>query len=213
MAVVFAVCLLIPTLAMSWHDGDGNNNNNNYNQNSNTNSNYNNNQNNNVNQNTNTNQNTNFNSNHAVAVGGSVNIENEKQMLNTPLAIPNIIPDLQYGDIKTVTPFITDPRLKQWNGEYIIQVVSKCKAKGYDIIEKTIELVNDANQKEDLTKCRIMVRKYPSTKMWTTGGSMTVGGSGFVGSGGMSGALGILPSYGRMTADDVYDMFILRVVN
>jgi len=154
------------------------------------------------------------NNNQTIAPSQSVVIEApERPLLQTPIVIPNLIPQLSFGEVEVVSPIITDARLREWKGEIIISIVDQEKTTVGKMIKKTVELVNDAGRKEDLTKCRIICLSHPSTKMWSTGGSMTVGGSNTVGTGGMSGAGGLFPSYGRMTADTVIDIVIVRVVN
>ena len=136
----------------------------------------------------------------------------EKPFIQPTIVVPNILPQLSFGETKQIKSIITDTRLKEWNGELIIAVVNQTKTTSSKIIKKTIDLVNESAQKEDLRKCRIISLSHPSTKMWSTGGAISVGGVNNVGSGMMSGASGIFPSYGRMTSDNVIDLIIVRVV-
>lgn len=142
----------------------------------------------------------------------SVVIDTPRPLLGLPSPNANVIPQLSFGEVKMVPPFITDARLLPWNGEIIIAVVSQKTTKVGKVIKTSINLVNEAARKEDLTKCRIIMLAHPSTKMWSTGGSLSAGGANTVGTGGMSGAGGILPTFGRMTADTIIDLLVVRVV-
>ena len=137
----------------------------------------------------------------------------ERPLLPTPVVQGIAIPQLSFGEVKMISPMATDARLKEWNGEVIVSVVVSKKTTAGKVIKKAIDLTEKANQKEDLTKCRVIWMAAPSTKMWSTGGNISVGGANTVGTGGMSGAGGLIPSYGRMTADTIIYMVIVRVVN
>jgi hypothetical protein len=136
----------------------------------------------------------------------------QRPLLGTPVTVPNILPQLEFGESKIVKSIIVDSRLKEWNGEIILDIVIQKNTTVNKVIKKMINLVKDASIKEDLRKCRIITLSSPSTKMWSTGGSMSFGGSAATGTGGMSGALGFLPTWGRMTSNNKIELIIVRVV-
>jgi hypothetical protein len=159
-------------------------------------------------------QGQNQNNDQVIAPSQNVVIEvSPRPLLNPPVLIPNIIPQLSFGEVKMVPPILTDARLKAYNGEMILGIMGQKRTTCGKAIRRTIDLVTDVNQKEDLRKCRIIFLSHPSTKMWSTGGNLSIGGANTVGTGGMSGGTGLFPSYGRMTADTIIDIIIVRVVN
>lgn len=154
------------------------------------------------------------NNNQTIAPSQSIVIEApERPLLQTPIVIPNIIPQLSFGEVKQVASIPVDARLKEWKNEIILNEVASTTTKAKKLFKRTVDIVRDASQKEDLRNCRIITLMHPSTKMWSLGTVVSGGGAGVVGTTGISGMGGVLPSYGRMTADTVVDIIIVRVVN
>lgn len=146
-------------------------------------------------------------------LGQSTVIETPKPYLSLPIAISSPVPQLSFGEVTTIPAFPVDARLRGWAGEIIIGIVEQTKTTVGKMIEQTINLARDASIKEDLRKCRIICLAHPSTKFYSLGGGIAGGGSGILGTTGISGVSSILPTYGRMTADTVIDIIIVRVVN
>lgn len=148
-----------------------------------------------------------------IAPSQNIVIETPRPLLPVPTLPANALPQLSFGEVKGIASIPVDARLRDWNGEIIIDVVSTTTTKAKKLFKKTVNAVRNASTKEDLTKCRIITLSHPSTKMWSTGGNLSMGGAGNVGTSGVSGGGGLLPSFGRMTADTIVDIIIVRVVN
>ncbi|RPI55961.1 MAG: hypothetical protein EHM49_01260 [Deltaproteobacteria bacterium] len=139
-----------------------------------------------------------------------VQIDVEGPRVNLPVSVPNIAPQMTFGKVKQIHSIPVDKRLKDWNGEIILAVVKQTTTTAGNAIKDTIDVVRSANQKEDLTKCRMVTLSHDSTKQWNSGGNVSFGGAT---TGGASGSLALWPTWSRMTADDKLDLIVVRVVD
>lgn len=143
-----------------------------------------------------------------------ITIENPKPFLPAPNAEVNQIPQLSYGSKLPIEIYSSDARVKSLiKGDIIVSVklTKTTKSQGlYDTIIKGIQKLNgDGN---NLNNIRMVVWYKNSVKMWSTGGQISGAGSGVLGTTGIAGIAGIFPSYGRMTADDLYIVQFVQVV-
>ncbi len=143
-----------------------------------------------------------------------IEIENPKQFLSTPGSEVNPIPQLTYGNVKMIDVHTIDARVKVLTkGDIILSVKSTKTTKIQCLYETIIKGIQKLNgEGNNLWNIRIVVWSKNSVRMWSTGGQISGGGSGILGTTGIAGVLGIFPTFGRMTADDLFIVQFVQVV-
>jgi hypothetical protein len=141
--------------------------------------------------------------------------EATQPLTNPSTVIPNAIPQLQFGTVKAVDVPIVDARVRPLQkDDILLEVLLTKTTKINGLFETLIKMNRTINSKGyNMANVRVIVFEKLSTKMWSTGGNISASGAGYVGTGSMGGAGGLMPSYGRMTADSVFIAQYILVVS